>query len=1027
TMIPQGIFDGIKTVDAGDKTKAMRVDSFDEFQAGDAFFLNINTVGGHVGMILDVVDTPSGRALLVSEANKDHDGAVHTFFVLEQDVEEKLTQYGKIIVFRAYTPQELGLQGTALPQHPLTGRIWRIFHPEDRFALKNVEREQAPERVAASFDMMPPAYVASEKHVLPVRVASVTWEQLARWFSTFFSGKKSGTGGGAGADIGAFFDTNSAVFQSWTKGDPARGIPPHYDWQRKFERKIVEMLEGEKAISRTLTEDELDQRMDILRDWAKAFLQDFNQDVHWSSSVRDALRAFYREAASRGQQAFPAGQAECVTGDTLLSIVDGKGLTYRQVKDMKAGEYVLSLNEESGKLEPHKILGLLDKGVQEVYRLTTVDGRTIETTQNHPYLVRPKLLTKEDLARGFRSPVGELVGNDENKRSGNDIQRQHERAGTEELVEISSHTRDFFSSNTSPNAKLIIAGKRLDVNSGSQWSMETPYKPGEMRSTPIQPDARLIERSDSADAKLARENNFITATIYNHWTHVKHLSVGTEIAVANGDGITWVNIVSIVPTGKKPVYDIEVEGSHNFVGGHYVDTTTGKSVSEGEERLLALLLHDAIQVFREDKKGQKSSDQGQYQRDIGERNFHTTALLLDPDFFHKEMNKKNERDHQDSKNNLPADEGIINPLLEVNDTHSFDFFSNQNANPKNIVAQQSLTVNASKFGGAGKKTVKNHPADILVQNAESTRMWLEETLKENDIALTIEEGVNLVKKFFSGEVVYGGIVAHNTFVPGGAVPAALEARHMADDAFFSPFGSINVVLGFTKDTQLIQQYLDELEDYVSRVLPATTLLRQHQFISMTNLSNLSRTAQDLPPAFRRQYLEIIQRNADTIYQAHEQYVSYGHNNESAEETHQRITGMTSEEIASQRLKNWIQVAEYIQRLNARDRQITFDMLRDLHRIASYHLLPPHLLGFRYDTDTIASYPYLVPMKTQVQHTFGLRKNRPLKTLAPELLRPAMRLLLVRANKTLRRRIPRFLFELQVAGLAAEYAYLHPHT
>ncbi len=68
-------------------------------------------------------------------------------------------------------------------------------------------------------------------------------------------------------------------------------------------------------------------------------------------------------------------------------------------------------------------------------------------------------------------------------------------------------------------------------------------------------------------------------------TQVKHLYPGTEIAVADGYGIKWTQIASIVPTGKKQVYDIEVEGTHNFVGNGIVahNTTVGVTAQPAEE------------------------------------------------------------------------------------------------------------------------------------------------------------------------------------------------------------------------------------------------------------------------------------------------------------------------------------------------------------------------------------------------------------------------------------------------------------
>ena len=87
-------------------------------------------------------------------------------------------------------------------------------------------------------------------------------------------------------------------------------------------------------------------------------------------------------------------QEFCVTGDTLLAIAEC-GLQNAEceardvaIKDVKAGMLVYSLNEATGKIEPHRINALLDMGVKPVYRLTTASGRSIRTTGEHPYLTR---------------------------------------------------------------------------------------------------------------------------------------------------------------------------------------------------------------------------------------------------------------------------------------------------------------------------------------------------------------------------------------------------------------------------------------------------------------------------------------------------------------------------------------------------------------------------------------------------------------------------------------------------------------
>ncbi|MBI2095778.1 MAG: HEAT repeat domain-containing protein, partial [Candidatus Omnitrophica bacterium] len=51
---------------------------------------------------------------------------------------------------------------------------------------------------------------------------------------------------------------------------------------------------------------------------------------------------------------------------------------------------MLSLNEDTQTIEPHRINGLLDMGIKPVFKLTTASGRSIKTTANHPYLVKVK-------------------------------------------------------------------------------------------------------------------------------------------------------------------------------------------------------------------------------------------------------------------------------------------------------------------------------------------------------------------------------------------------------------------------------------------------------------------------------------------------------------------------------------------------------------------------------------------------------------------------------------------------------------
>src|SRR3989338_6873293 len=80
-----------------------------------------------------------------------------------------------------------------------------------------------------------------------------------------------------------------------------------------------------------------------------------------------------------------------ITDDSLVTLSDG---TKKKIKDVEAGEEVLTLDEKTGKLEPAKVNTLRDHGVKLTYEMTTEDGKAINTTAEHPYLA--KLYSKEE-------------------------------------------------------------------------------------------------------------------------------------------------------------------------------------------------------------------------------------------------------------------------------------------------------------------------------------------------------------------------------------------------------------------------------------------------------------------------------------------------------------------------------------------------------------------------------------------------------------------------------------------------------
>jgi len=90
----------------------------------------------------------------------------------------------------------------------------------------------------------------------------------------------------------------------------------------------------------------------------------------------------------------------CVTGDTRLrrrrKKKKGEGYEYDEVaiKDIREGDEIASLDEETGRIVWSKVNALMDMGMKEIYKLTTASGKTIRTTAEHPYLARNQKISQ---------------------------------------------------------------------------------------------------------------------------------------------------------------------------------------------------------------------------------------------------------------------------------------------------------------------------------------------------------------------------------------------------------------------------------------------------------------------------------------------------------------------------------------------------------------------------------------------------------------------------------------------------------
>ncbi len=342
----------------------------------------------------------------------------------------------------------------------------------------------------------------------------------------------------------------------------------------------------------------------------------------------------------------------------MISLSDG---TKKKIKDIKQGEYVLSLNEGSGKLEPAKVKELLDMGEKLIYELVTEDGKSVNTTSVHPYLVRvdyqdslisnpPSLIVNDFPANSFISdknsdnaltsfsdfggcitntiiPLCFLGGNKEELRKSvsretmidfclfaNDDNSRSliplEEYFAVNPFDLNKCLIDFgmFSSSRNVESDISFTSDEFSsilqssINHFNSQTMIFFQEFFYIISCCNQFNNISNQNSGTFESRFAMTNfsvcNNILVNFNSHcnninnkeiykdfgweeqtktqWIKVSELKSGMEIAVLDnfGQDIKFVRIKEINILDKQHVYDIEVEGTHNFIGDDIVAHNT---------------------------------------------------------------------------------------------------------------------------------------------------------------------------------------------------------------------------------------------------------------------------------------------------------------------------------------------------------------------------------------------------------------------------------------------------------------------
>ncbi len=175
----------------------------------------------------------------------------------------------------------------------------------------------------------------------------------------------------------------------------------------------------------------------------------------------------------------------------------------KKIKDIKEGDYVLSLDEKTGKLVPRKVNALLDHGVKPIYEMVTESGKAINTTAEHPYLV--KLYDKESCDK--------YAGNVWNKEYKSD----------NSFVSVSP---------TSPNGQEVGDTEADNYNNNNKHINADIY---DNNKYVIKGYDEIVINEDFQDKDVSNINNNLANNkekgYCTRWVEVRDLKEGDEIAV----------------------------------------------------------------------------------------------------------------------------------------------------------------------------------------------------------------------------------------------------------------------------------------------------------------------------------------------------------------------------------------------------------------------------------------------------------------------------------------------------------------
>jgi replicative DNA helicase len=273
-------------------------------------------------------------------------------------------------------------------------------------------------------------------------------------------------------------------------------------------------------------------------------------------------------------------ESGCLAGETLIYLPD-QGI-YRRIDELigQSGFQVLALNTETWKLEPRQVLRAFATGHQLVFRLKTRLGRSVRATANHKFLTIQGWRRLDELSPGVRMALPRYVSGKPDIEKfismvGSIGQNKtvHQDAITRYLAQHVANTnrdgipREVWRQIAVPAMQMAgMTSRQMQASLGNAYCATGLYKQNLSR-------ARAARLADVVGSQ--------------------------ELANLASSDVYWDEITSIKPDGTADVYDLTVEGLHNFVAN---DIVAHNSIEQDAD-IVMFIYREELYDKDTDKKG----------------------------------------------------------------------------------------------------------------------------------------------------------------------------------------------------------------------------------------------------------------------------------------------------------------------------------------------------------------------------------------------------------------------------------------